>query len=293
LVPDDPEVIERDATERRLDGDVAVELATDAPSSYTFALSATNFDYSEEGADLTPRTTVDGEAIWALRLTPVLSAALGGAYSHYQADDTEETEIREADIDAGVIYQPSDALEIRAGLGYGSRLREETQGGERVDTQDDQGPLVRAVLVYDFNEFIVDAAALYTTAAPDPRFSGSLVLVYPLNRGQIDARLYRRYTGGSSGGEILVNGGGIGIERDITTVSRVGLDFAFSNRQNEDDPTDPDANRFAVSATYGYDLTATVSADIGYRFRNLDEGDDNADSHAVFVVVGRTFDTGF
>ena len=44
--------------------------------------------------------------------------------------------------------------------------------------------------------------------------------------------------------------------------------------------------------SYGYDLTDAIDADIGYRFRNRIEDPEDADSHRVYFVLGRDFETG-
>ena len=50
-------------------------------------------------------------------------------------------------------------------------------------------------------------------------------------------------------------------------------------------------DRVTATATYSYDLTEVVSADIGYRFRSRREDPTDAQSNAVFFQIGRTFET--
>ena len=110
-------------------------------SSYAFALDATHFGYSDENTNRTPRTTVVGEAQWALEFTPVLSGTLLGNYFYYTADNDAETEIREAEVDVGVIFEPTEVLQPRRG----HRLRQAHPGpagrGETETVQDDAGPV--------------------------------------------------------------------------------------------------------------------------------------------------------
>jgi hypothetical protein len=291
--PDDIELIEGDTTERRYDANVALALATDAPSSYEFTLTGNRFDYSDEGSDRVPRQTVGGSALWRLQFTPTFAGALLAGYSFYEADDAAETEIRTAEIDAGVILRPSEVLELSGGIGYADRREEElVEDGEREVVADDQGPVLRAGLGYAFQDFEVQANARLSAAAPDTRLSGDLRLIYPLLRGRVDARVFQQYVGGSGGDEVRVTGAGLGIEREINRVSRIGLDFAAAFRENQDDPTDEDVTRLEAEAVYSRNLTEVVSADLGYRFQSVDEGEDNAESHAVFFEIGRTFRTG-
>ena len=58
----------------------------------------------------------------------MFSGALFGGYYYYNADNPQETEIRVAEADAGVIYEPSEVLRLGFGLGYADRRREETTG---------------------------------------------------------------------------------------------------------------------------------------------------------------------
>ena len=44
-----------------------------------------------------------------------------------------------------------------------------------------------------------------------------------------------------------------------------------------------------MTAIYSHDLTNTVSADIGYRYRHREESPQSADSHAVFFEIGKSF----
>jgi hypothetical protein len=292
VVPDDLDQLTGDAIERRTDANVVLELATDSPSSYEFTLSATNFDYSEDAANRTPRTFVQGDALWRLRLNPVLSGALLGSYYTYQADTERDTEIRIAEIDAGVIYEPSENLYVATGVGYANRTREDTIGGDRQTTQDESGPSLRAQVRYRIEDFQLNFNGRVTSAAPETRFNGALRVFYPLPRGNVNARVFQRYTGSSSDQEVRVTGVGVGLIHNVNNVSRIGVDFAYGLQVNQDDPDDPDINRTDITARYIYDVTRSVSAEVGYRFRNRIEDPDDATSNAVYFVIGRAFETG-
>ena len=288
---DDLDELAGDQIERRYDGSVELALATDAPSSYTFALDATHIGYDEENTNRTPRTTIAGDALWELRLTPVLSGALLGDFSYYNADNDAETEIRSAEVDVGVIFRPSEALRLIAGVGYGKRTEEELVDGERETVEDDSGPSLRGELRYELDEVLVDAGARVSTAAPDTRIDGTLRVRYPLPRGVVSGRVFQRYTGASNGDEVRLTGAAIGLVHDINSVSSFGLDFAAAIQENQDNPEDPDVTRYDAEAVYTYAFTDVVSADVGYRFTNRKEDPDDATSHAVFFEIGRTFQT--
>src|SRR5690606_17488091 len=125
-VPDSINQISGNTTERRYDGSVQLQLATDAPSSYSFSLSATHVDYSENSDDRVARTTVSGGATWSLVLTPVMSSIVSASYMRYEADDNEDTELNVAELDVGLNYAMTQYLSVGAGFGYADRRRDET-----------------------------------------------------------------------------------------------------------------------------------------------------------------------
>jgi hypothetical protein len=295
-LPDDLTVLEGDTRELRADADVGLVLGVDAPSSTEFRLLATNIDYTDETEtdNLTPRYSLAGEAIWTLRLTSVFSAALFGSYSYYNADNEENDEIRVAEAEAGLVYEPSERLRIRGGLGYADRTREETnpETGVRAETEDDSGPTARGDFRYILPSLTLIGDARVTTAAPETRLSGNLLAVYNLPRGRATGRVFQRYGGSQTGSDSRVTGAGVGLVRDLNTVSRVEFDASYAIQVDEDDPDEPDIERTDLTASYIYDLTDTVSAELGYGYRHRIEDPDDADSHRVFMVLGKTFETG-
>lgn len=292
LVPDALDRSEVNVTQRRYDGSIDVALATDAPSSYEFSLAGTRIDYDDTSTNRSPRTTLQGDALWRLRVTPVLSAALFGSYVYYKADNDEETEIRTGELDAGVIYEPSERLRLDVGLGYADRSKKEIEDGERTD-DDRTGPVARAALRYEFEDVVVNAAARYTNAAVGSPFTGSLRAAYPLPRGEVFGRVFQRKTGAATGGEADVQGAAIGLLHEINTNSALNFDFAASRQKDQSAPIEPDITRLAFTATYSRALTEVVAANIGYRYRTFDQDPDDAHSNAVFFEIGRTFSTQF
>ena len=295
LPPDDIDRSISDVTERRYDASVDLELATDAPNSYEFSLAATRFDYDETSTSRVPRDTFTGDALWRLRLTPVLSAAFGGGYSFYSADNLRETEIRTAEADAGVIYEPNEALRLDVGLGYADRRKEETldagEADERRVDDDRSGPVVRGGLRYQFEDVLVVADARWTKASVGSPFTGTLRAVYPLPRGELSGRVFQRKGGASSGSETEVQGAAIGLLHEINTVSALNFDLAASRQQDETAPFEPDITRLDFTATYSRALTEVVAANVGYRYRTFDQDRDDADSNSVFFELARTFTT--
>ena len=281
---------EGETREQRTDANIGFALGTNSPSTYEFRLRASDFDYADlDETSRDPRRSVEGEATWTLDITPVLSTIASAGYSLSTTDNEADREVREASADAGLVFQPSDTLRVRGGIGFAERTEEETlASGARV-TEEDSGPLVRADFRYNLPDFTINGNARFTTAAPQNRLTGTVRALYTLPRGRVRAQAFQRYSG--SGGDDKITGAGIGIERDINTISRVGLDFTYAV-QEELETDEPEVERTDLTASYIYDLTEQVSAEMGYGYRRRIEDPDDADSHRVFLVIGRTFETG-
>jgi hypothetical protein len=290
-LPDDLSELEGDTRETRYDADIGVVLGPDAPSSLELRFIGSKWEYSDdEDDDQTPRQTAEGQGFWTVQVSPVLSAGLFGSYLHYTADNAAETEVNVAEGDVGLVYDPSDVLQVAAAVGYADRTREDF-GDE---TQSDSGITVRGNANYILPDFTVDAEGRFTTAAPDPQFSFNLRTAYTLARSQIIGRVFNRYTGASTGGsdELRVTGASLGFVQDLNTVSRVSLDLSYAHQTNLDDDDDPDIDRADLTASYIHDLTEAVTAEIGYGYRTRVEDPQDAQSHRLFLVLGRTFETG-
>jgi hypothetical protein len=292
-VPDTLDQVRLDAREYRYDADIGFTGGTTSPSTWGVRLLANTYDYDETASNLTPRTTVNPQANWQLQLTPVFSGVLFGGYYYYNADNVTETEIRVAEADAGVIYEPSDVLRLGFGLGYADRRREETRAGVREEVEHETGPVLRGDLRYVLPALTLAGNVRWTTAAEEEnRFSGSLGGFYTLPRGLVTGRIYQRAVGDSTGNEVRLTGATIGLEREINTVSRVGLDFGWATQVSLEDDDEPDITRTDFVVSYAYDITAAVTAEVGYNYETRDEDPVNADNHRVFLVLGRTFETG-
>ena len=186
-------------------------------------------------------------------------------------------------------------LRFGFGLGYADRRREETIDGVRDETEHETGPVVRADLRYVLPDFTVSGNVRWTTAsAEDNHFSGTLGAFYTLPRGLLTGRVYQRAVGDSSGDEVRVTGATIGLEREINSVSRLGFDLGWATQVDLEDEgeAEPDITRTDFIASYEVDITAVVTAEVGYNYQTRDEDPVNADSHRVFLVIGRTFETG-
>jgi hypothetical protein len=274
---------------------IGVTWGTSSPSSYELRFLGNHYDYSDSNTNKVPRTTLEGQGTWNLQLNPVLASQVFLDYLHYDADNTTSTELANADLTAGLVYQPDENFQVSGGLGYSQRKRWDTVADNRDLTQDNQGPVVRGAFSYRVPDNITFSGDLrYTTAAPDPQLSGNLRAVYVLPRGQLSGRIFQNYAGTDTGGqEARVNGIAVGFLHNINDFSSFSLNAAYATQVDVDDtvlnPAGPDIFRTNVTAIYSHDLTDTVSADIGYRYRHREEDPQSADSHAVFFEIGKSF----
>lgn len=295
--PDDLDRLTTDVTERRYDATLDLALATDAPSSYELSFAATRFDYDKVTGDTTPRTTLNVEALWRLRFTPVLSGAVLGAYDYFDSDNARDTLTRNADVDIGVIYEPGPALRLDFGLGYAHYELRETErpnsDNPRRRTTEETGPVARAGLRYAFEDVTVNGEARYSRATDGAPFTGNLRATYPLQRGSLTGRIFQNKTGSSTGNQVRVTGIGLGLEHALDARSGLDFDASAARQVDETAPFEPDTTRFAFSAAYARDLTAAVAARVGYRFRSFDQEPENATSNAVFFEIGRSFSSRF
>ncbi len=241
-----------------------------------------------------PNDTVEGQALWTLAINPVFSAALFGGYTYYTAKDNINSQLNVAEGEAGLVYQPHQNFRIRGGIGYADRHREgdDLTTGERHTIQDDQGVTLRGDFRYVLPSLTLQGRARWTEAAPSPRLIGSVTGIYKLPRGSVNGRVFQNFIGGRNGDEERVTGAGIGLTRDINTLSRVGLDFRYATQVDQDNPDLPNIDRADLTVSYGYDFTEAVSGEIGYSFRNFSEDPTNATSNRVYFVIGRDFVTG-
>lgn len=292
-LPDDLTGFQQDSTEYRTDANLGFTLGTNSPSSYSFTVAGTNFDYNENTGtnNLVPRRSVQGEAIWTLQITPVFATVAGAGYYWYSADNDTDEEITVAEGDFGFAYTPSENLRIGAGLGYADRNQDQTINDVRGTTEHNTGPVVRGNFRYVQPNYTVFGDARWTSAAPTDRLSGAIRGVYNLPRGQVIGRIFQRYGGGQGGQDSRVTGAGIGFTHEITQVSSLAFDASYATQVDEQGDL-ATIDRTDLTASYIHNLTATVSAQIGYGYRHRIEDPQNATSNRVFLVIGKTFETG-
>lgn len=283
------------ARQTRIDGNVGFLLGTNDPSSYEFRLRGTSIDYTQvdEGVNVTPRDSLSGEVTWNLDVTPVLSTVVSARYDYASTDDGLGTEVRTSSIDAGLAYDRSEALRIRGGIGYADREREQDVSFTNPNrtTERDTGPLLRGDVRYNTENVTFLANAEYTTAAPQNRLSGNLGAIYRLPRAQIAGQVFQNYSNGAGGDDQRITGAGVGFTQEINTVSSFGLNAAWAEQVDLEGNED-DIKRTTLTARYTHALTEAVTAQVGYSYRSRNQ-DGTADSNEVFLVIGRTFVTGF
>ena len=165
----------------------------------------------------------------------------------------------------------------------------------RDEVEHETGPVLRGNLRYLLPDLTVTGDARWTTAsAEDNHFSGSLGGFYTLPRGTLRGRIYQRAVGNSDRQR------GAGDRRDDRPRARdqhgqpdrPRLRLGDPGQPRGRDTDEPDITRTDFIASYAYDLTASVTAEVGYNYQTRDEDPIDTDSHRVFLVLGKTFETG-
>ncbi|MBB5224406.1 hypothetical protein HNP73_004376 [Amaricoccus macauensis] len=283
------------ARQTRIDGNVGFVLGSNDPSSYEFRVRGTSIDYSsvDDGVNVTPRDSLSGEVTWNLDVSPVLSTVVSARYGYSATDDGLSTEVRTTSLDAGLAYERSETFRIRGGIGYADRERKQDISftNSNRTTESNSGPLLRTDMRYITENVTFLANAEYTTAAPQNRLSGNLGAIYRLPRAQLAGQVFQNYSNGSGGDDQRITGAGIGITQEINTVSSIGLNAAWAEQVDLEGP-DNSIKRTTLTARYTHEITEAVMAQVGYSYRSRNQ-DGTADSNEVFLVIGRTFVTGF
>ena len=300
-LPDDVTLITNNTFEQRYDLDTGFVTGTNSASSLGFRLRASSVDYSGDSPDdFVPRTAVEGGVAWQLRLNPVWSSAVTAGYSQEDADDDEDTKISVTEADLGLIYQPREELSVTGGIGYAVREQEQTIEGERSTTEDDAGIALRALANYATEDLVFALTARYTTAAPNPRFSGDFRIGYQQLRSLISARVFQDYGLGSEGDDRRLTGAGVGYAYSFNSISDFLLDFRIADSASADDGDDivvevddPDRTQLDFTAQYNHAFTPVITGSVGYQLTQRYEDPGDATSHRVFLQIGRSFVTGF
>ena len=292
-LPDDLSGFQQDSLEFRSDANLGFTLGTNSPSTWAFSVAGTNFDYNEDTGtnNLVPRRSVQADGTWTLQFTPVFATVAGLGYYWYSADNNTDEEITVAEGDFGVAYTPTENLRLRGGFGYADRKMDETINDVRDTTEHNTGPVVRGDIRYIQENYTLNGELRWTSAAPEDRLSGVIRGFYNLPRGQVTGRIFQRYGGGQGGSDSRLTGAGIGFTHDLTLVSSLAFDASYATQVDEQGD-DPNIDRTDLTASYIHNLTESVSAQVGYGFRHRVEDPDDATSNRVFVVIGKTFETG-
>ncbi|WP_299131208.1 hypothetical protein [uncultured Amaricoccus sp.] len=294
-LPDDLSQLQNNTREMRYDANIGVAFGTSTPSSYELRFIGSQVDYTDVTPDQVPRSTLEGQAAWNLQFNPILASRVTGDYLYYNADNSDQTELRRASVGAGVVYTPDVNTSLGLGVNYADRQRKDLVNDALETTESNNGPGITGEFSYTTEELVFSGEGEWSSAAPTTRLSGTVRAVYTLPRGRVIGRVFQNYTGTSGGSdEARVTGLGIGLTRELTSVSSIGFDFRYATQVDVDDgpgPLDPDINRTDFTATYSHAITSTIDADIGYSYRTRSEEPTDASSNAVFVQIGKSFET--
>ncbi len=271
---------ERTGTRRSLRFDTALAYGTDGPYGVTFRLSGQDISYSDlsDASTLEDASSLNTSVTGRVDLNPVLSASTTLRYRWAEeGEDREET----------------------AGLGLGLDYRQPvvTYGASfdvnRVDGDTRLGISGRIARSFPAEGQLNLSLGLVQTANDDLIWNGSASYNQPLSRlSAVNVGFRRAVSNDPDEGETTNSVLSAGYNRSLTRLTSFGLTAQVARSEDLDiDETDTSAR---VSATVSRRLTPDWSVTGGLSHTMRDEGDeDRATSDAVFVQIGRSFQSPF
>lgn len=312
-LPEDSEDLNGTGTRETLSLNAQLELGRDAPLGATFTARFLDRSYSaasDPGLTDSQRANLGTDV--HLRLSPVAEGSLELSYGLYDADDAEDTRRETITTQAGIKYDVSPILQVDASLGYATIDTEEfavttrTEGmfGNLAAELERPNGTVTASLGSEVTEDGTIHTARIGRVLELPRGSlaasigvskpeggpssliGSLAWRHDLPTGNLGAQLLRSVGFDDEDGLTTTTALALGYQYEINPVSGLNFDLNYALI---DEPTES-RERANFTAAYQHALTADWALNTGYRYRMRDsDADPRAESHAIFLSIGREF----
>ncbi|MCI2401143.1 hypothetical protein [Aliiroseovarius subalbicans] len=308
-LPEDLEDLNGTGTRENLSLSTQLELGRDAPLGATFTARFLDRSYSgTTNPDLfdSQRTKLGTDI--HLRLSPVAEGSLGLNYHLYDADDTEGTRRETTTTQVGIHYDVSPILQFEASLGYAiidteefaittrtegmfGRLTAELERPNGTVTADLHSDITEDGTIHTFRigrALDLPSGALAASigvSKPEggpSHLIGSLDWRHDLPTGKLNAQLLRSVGFDDDDGITTTTALALGYSHEINNVSGLNFDLNYAVI---DDPTES-RERGKFTAVYQRALTADWGLNAGYRYRTRDS---DAESHAIFLSIGREF----
>mgnify|MGYP002136660744 CR=1 FL=1 len=170
-LPDDLSQLQNNTREMRYDANIGVAFGTSTPSSYELRFIGSQVDYTDVTPDQVPRSTLEGQAAWNLQFNPILASRVTGDYLYYNADNSDQTELRRASVGAGVVYTPDVNTSLGLGVNYADRQRKDLVNDALETTESNNGPGITGEFSYTTEELVFSGEGEWSSAAPTTRRS--------------------------------------------------------------------------------------------------------------------------
>ncbi len=319
VLPDDLDDLEGRGNRTSIGANVEVELFKNAPAGLTLRASKNILRYSDttdSGLFRTERTNFGADV--RLTFSDVLEGTGSVSRSTYEAEDDDQTDRVTDKYSFGLEYSASSRLTLEGRVGYSRTETDEGIGPARMTSVED-GATFRFAAEYDLANGSMGAtltsdvdqnarrntlefnrsfdlpdgdlsASIGVTrgSADNTEVIGSLNWSKELPTGVLSAQVSRSVTTSNDDDERLSTALTLNYAHTINELSSISLTTTLVE---SDLLTGGDsASRFNASATYSYELTQDWDLNAGYTYRrNKDEGQEVADSHSIFLGVGRRF----
>lgn len=315
---DDTIVVGSDSADR-IDSSVGFQFITglDRPLRFTLTGRHSEREFRDtDDPDLFDSQTDRLAMAVDLQFSSTVTAGIRASTNRYSAEDTEDTERRTDSASLTLSYQIDEVTSFNASLGQTSV--ETTKSGVTSETDGASGSvslsreLPRGTISLSYARSISSSGAnntvslgrSFTFPAGSLRLdvgvtevsSGTISLVgsasysHELKRGQLDFGLTRSVNTDSDGDDVLRTRASLGANYQLTQLTSVSMDFGFARVEDGGAGSVSTANQVDANLALNRSLTEDWALSAGYRYKLIDnDGGTTADSNAVFVSLGRTF----
>ena len=300
-----------------LQGGVGFEYGAEDPIGAVIDLdySETSFENTTD-PDLFDNSTFRGDAELRFDVSPVVSTRVTAGFTDFSTEGDESETDRE-NYGVGADFEIRPDLRASADISFAELTT--TGGGEPDETVSDREGRFRldrdVINGSYFGEFsrilaregtrselrfgrelslatgeLSISLGVTDSAEGEQFFSGGFSFERELLSGSFFARAEQSIRNTADQEEVLTTSASVGYERDLTALSRFGVDLSLREVADTGPDDEEDQTFVSVDLVYDYDLTRDWTLSTGYRGRISREADrDNATSNALFFNLTRDF----
>lgn len=284
LVLENLDDLEGTGTRLRYGADATLTLGVGGPQEWRTSLSFARTEFDAASSTLNDTETYAADTEFRLRLSPVVTGVLSADAARFKSEDdtTRDTYA----FGAGIDYEISPLLSANAGLGYSLLETQETGGTTRTS-----GVTADLGIGYQLRNTDLSATAGVESAANgDLVATGAVSLSIALPDGTLNAGLDRSLSFGDDGDQVADTAARFAYTHAINSLSSGDIGLTYFLREDLDDESVDNVTRVSLGLGYQRALTERVDLSLGYTYRLLSEGDEDANSHSVSMNLVVPFD---